>query len=579
MAAATGALAGQAVRFRQEPHVVRGGGVAGVSGYAADRTADRRARRRRGRAGRDGLPRRDRRARRPDRDGGRPRAHGGRPRCHVSRTRSTSRIAPCARVRFEGMQRRTRHRAEGPRRPVRHVKYAVVTFGCRVNQADSLEIEGGLRARGGVSVPPAQADVVVVNTCSVTGAADQGARQTIRRIGRENPGARIVVTGCYATREPGDLAALPGVVRVVPNPEKDRLLSHVPWPQDDQPAIRGTGRTVRRPGAAWRRGPHGASRFACRPAAMSTAATASFRPRAAPGGHGPLGWVLRAIDAAVAAGYREIALCGVHLGSYGRDLDDGSSLRVSAAPPRRMAGRRAVPHQLARADGLHSRDRGARGVVAAIRAALPPAAAARCRRDAARDAPPVHRRLRTSRWSMESSSAMPDACDRHRRDRRISRRNRRAGGHAGEAPGAPAAVVRPRLFRTRIVRVPKPAAWPGRSTDRRFGRAARACAPSAKSWLRSFRASQVGTVRRALVVDDGTSVVTDNYLKLAIDQVRARNEWVDVRVDGAQLWHRLLTTPSTAPPAARPSCAVRLPRSADRTPRGCHVHGSFAPTP
>ena len=49
----------------------------------------------------------------------------------------------------------------------------------------------------------------------------------------------------------------------------------------------------------------------------------------------------------------------------------------------------------------------------------------------------------------------------------------------------------------------------------------------------SFRASQVGTVRRALVVDDGTSVVTDNYLKLAIDTARTRNEWVDVRVEGA----------------------------------------------
>ena len=49
----------------------------------------------------------------------------------------------------------------------------------------------------------------------------------------------------------------------------------------------------------------------------------------------------------------------------------------------------------------------------------------------------------------------------------------------------------------------------------------------------SFRASQVGTVRRALVVDDGTSVVTDNYLKLAIDSARTRNEWVDVRVEAA----------------------------------------------
>jgi threonylcarbamoyladenosine tRNA methylthiotransferase MtaB len=84
------------------------------------------------------------------------------------------------------------------------MKYAVVTFGCRVNQADSLEIEGQLRALGGVGAAPAEADLVVVNTCSVTAAADQGARQTIRRVARDNPSARIVVTGCYATRAPGD---------------------------------------------------------------------------------------------------------------------------------------------------------------------------------------------------------------------------------------------------------------------------------------------------------------------------------------------------------------------------------------
>ena len=67
------------------------------------------------------------------------------------------------------------------------VKYSIVTFGCRVNQADSLRIEEDLRARGGVDAPSRDADLVVVNTCSVTATADQGARQTIRRIARENP--------------------------------------------------------------------------------------------------------------------------------------------------------------------------------------------------------------------------------------------------------------------------------------------------------------------------------------------------------------------------------------------------------
>src|SRR6185295_8990322 len=109
------------------------------------------------------------------------------------------------------------------RRP--RMKYAVVTFGCRVNQADSLGFEEELLAAGATPAAPESADLVVVNTCSVTATADQGARQTIRRIARDNPGARIVVTGCYATRRPAELAALPNVAQVLANDDKPRLLS------------------------------------------------------------------------------------------------------------------------------------------------------------------------------------------------------------------------------------------------------------------------------------------------------------------------------------------------------------------
>src|SRR5258708_32439291 len=104
------------------------------------------------------------------------------------------------------------------------MKYAVITFGCRVNQADSLGFEEELRAGGAVSAPPDDADLVVGNTCSVTAAADQGARQTIRRVARDNPHARIVVTGCYATRPPDEIAALPNVAQGVCNDGKPQLL-------------------------------------------------------------------------------------------------------------------------------------------------------------------------------------------------------------------------------------------------------------------------------------------------------------------------------------------------------------------
>src|SRR5438093_1829315 len=104
------------------------------------------------------------------------------------------------------------------------MKYSVITFGCRVNQADSLGFEEELRAAGATAAPAESADLVIVNTCSVTATADQGARQTIRRVARDNPSARIVVTGCYATRRREDLAALPNVASVVCNDDKPRLV-------------------------------------------------------------------------------------------------------------------------------------------------------------------------------------------------------------------------------------------------------------------------------------------------------------------------------------------------------------------
>src|SRR5436309_15972629 len=104
------------------------------------------------------------------------------------------------------------------------MKYSIITFGCRVNQADSLGFEEELLARGAEAASPERADLVVVNTCSVTATADQGARQTIRRVARANPHARIIVTGCYATRSPEEVGALPNVERIVRNENKARLI-------------------------------------------------------------------------------------------------------------------------------------------------------------------------------------------------------------------------------------------------------------------------------------------------------------------------------------------------------------------
>jgi threonylcarbamoyladenosine tRNA methylthiotransferase MtaB len=103
-------------------------------------------------------------------------------------------------------------------------RVAFATLGCRVNQVDTREIQGRLEARGCETVPfDAPADVVVVNTCTVTSRADFSDRQLIRRAIRANPSARIVVTGCWAQTDPTAVAAIPGVDLVVGSTDRHRI--------------------------------------------------------------------------------------------------------------------------------------------------------------------------------------------------------------------------------------------------------------------------------------------------------------------------------------------------------------------
>ena len=103
-------------------------------------------------------------------------------------------------------------------------KYFVQNFGCRATQADGAALEALLAAKGFEAAGErAAADLVVLNTCTVTASADEDVRQTIRRVHRENPAARILVTGCYAQRAPEELAAMPGVEWVVGNSHKTQI--------------------------------------------------------------------------------------------------------------------------------------------------------------------------------------------------------------------------------------------------------------------------------------------------------------------------------------------------------------------
>jgi threonylcarbamoyladenosine tRNA methylthiotransferase MtaB len=102
--------------------------------------------------------------------------------------------------------------------------FSLENFGCRATEADAASLRRSLRA-GGLKMldDHATADVVVLNTCTVTAAADSQARDAIRKIHRANPSARIVVTGCYAQRAPEEIAALEGVSWVIGNSHQTEI--------------------------------------------------------------------------------------------------------------------------------------------------------------------------------------------------------------------------------------------------------------------------------------------------------------------------------------------------------------------
>lgn len=169
------------------------------------------------------------------------------------------------------------------------------------------------------------ADLVVINTCTVTHRTDQQVRQTVRKLHRENPEARVVVTGCYAERDPKTLAAIPGVNLVLGNADRDRLVEIL-----DTAGSIGSGiiiKTPLDPARDYLLAPMSKIGGKTRPfvklqdgcdARCSYCIVPSVR------GHGRSARpedVLSEIRSQVEQGYHEIVLTGVHLGTYGRKLD------------------------------------------------------------------------------------------------------------------------------------------------------------------------------------------------------------------------------------------------------------------
>jgi threonylcarbamoyladenosine tRNA methylthiotransferase MtaB len=202
------------------------------------------------------------------------------------------------------------------------MKVFVDSIGCRLNQSEIEKIARQFRSAGHtVIADPAEADLVVVNTCTVTGAAASDSRQKIRQAARAG-GARVVVTGCWATLEPQAAANLPHVTRVVPNNEKDHLVSQVlGLPQEDfdlEPLAREP-----LPGIHLRTRAFVKVQDGC----DNHCTFCITRIARGEGRSEPIAAVVREIQAAVAGGTHEAVLSGVHLGSWGQDFSPSLHLR------------------------------------------------------------------------------------------------------------------------------------------------------------------------------------------------------------------------------------------------------------
>ena len=241
--------------------------------------------------------------------------------------------------------------------------FYVENFGCRATQADGAALARQFRERGlAEAQDSSDAEIVVVNTCTVTQSADRDARATIRRIHRENPDCRIIVTGCYAQRAPEELAMLPGVAQVIGNSHKHRLVDIAIPPRAAAHSMEaqfvpvsrlvlGASRAM----ADERRAAAGAEIFVSDIFAHTELLAAPVldagRERTRPilkvqdgcdnrcsfcvipyvrgsSRSLPLGRILEEVNQLIRAGYREVVLSGINLGRWGRDLSPPPAART-----------------------------------------------------------------------------------------------------------------------------------------------------------------------------------------------------------------------------------------------------------
>ncbi len=412
-------------------------------------------------------------------------------------------------------------------------RFHVKNFGCRASQADGAAIESALAAKGlSPSAQASAADLVVLNTCTVTATADDELRQTVRRIHRESPEARILVTGCYAQRAPEEIAKLPGVWLVAGNSHKtqipDLISTAAPYhgqievgdifAQHDflsTPVEDALGDRTR-PNLKIQDGCNNRCSFCIIPFVRG-------RSRSAPAEQ-----VLAQVST-LAAKYKEIVLSGINLGRWGREL---GGIRLADLIRRLLIETTVERLRLSSVEPMDWSDdllelmAISKRIAKHVHAPLQSGSDTVLRR--------MHRKYRPRHYAdriAKARAAMPDCAvgadvmtgfpgetEEEFEDSRafieslpftylhVFTYSERPGTPAADSPLQVPQEVRKR--RTRILRE-----------------------LSARK-NREFRVSMLGRTISAVTIEDGRVALSENYLKIALAQPREPNQIIDVHIGG-----------------------------------------------
>lgn len=429
--------------------------------------------------------------------------------------------------------------------------FFVQNFGCRATQADGAALESLLAAKGlAATGERVIADLVVLNTCTVTSSADDDVRQTIRRVHRENPAAQILVTGCYAQRAPEELASMPGVQWVVGNSHKTQIAELVTISSAGTPyhgnihvgdifaqhdflsaPVEDAAGDRTRPNLKIQDGCNNRCSFCIIPFVRG-------RSRSAP--------VEQVMDQVrgLARRYREIVLSGINLGRWGRE--PGSKMRLADLIRVLLAETNVERLRLSSVEPMDFSDdllglmAGSRRIAKHVHAPLQSGSDRTLRR--------MHRKYRPRHYAdrvLKARALMPDAAIGAdvmvgfpgETDADFEESRRFIEGlpftylHVftySERPGTPAAEDRD------VVPIPV------RKSRNRVLRELAECKN------REFRERMVGRTLSAVTLHESRTALTENFLRVKLASERESNCLVDVRI-GSTTDNGLLELGSTSP--------------------------------